>query len=482
MSLKKNFLIYGLGNMLYTAVVLLLVPIYLEKLNITDYGLYSIFYVTGNLLSVLFSLSVSNGILRYFSEYSGLKERKEAVSSLLVIFFLIFLVIAGLTFAVRAAGFNVLEAFKLPDNPAFISLMLTWAFSRILFNMILGVLRANNESIKYVILSISDVLSLFLINYFIIYHTAFAVEHIFWGYTISSLLSVLTGSIFIARYFAFRLHQPAVKYLVTYGMPLSIANTISYLISYGNRYFLLYFTSEREVAIFDVAQKITGILGIVLVNGFMIAFTPYYLSLHQSATALEFNSKINLVLAIFTRVFFFMGGGVIVADHYFLSLLSKPEYLSSSFYTPFLIMANAFNVLFMLLAMTTNIHKRTSIEMFITCIMLIMGMSANLLLIPLLGMIGCAISQIIMTFAGFIAINIYNKRNYPLNYQLKPLVVSIFIFIAVTVSDYFIVRLEIPVSYKLLVSALALALSGLQFLPSLPGLKATLQSFTRNSL
>ena len=53
-SLTKDFITYGVGNILYTLVNLLLVPVFLEKLDVTDYGILSISLVTENLIMILF--------------------------------------------------------------------------------------------------------------------------------------------------------------------------------------------------------------------------------------------------------------------------------------------------------------------------------------------------------------------------------------------------------------------------------------------
>lgn len=452
--LAKSFLIYGVGNMLYTAIILILIPIYLEKMAIEDYGLFSMYYVTGNLFSILFSLSISNGILRYYSEFEDEIERKKTVFSILLFFTFLFTILLSVLFFLPSKAFNWLG--ETSDLKYGLIIMLLWSFCRIYYNMILGVLRAKEKAVKYVILTILDVLILCVVNTIVIFYLDFNLYDILLGYLFSAFVSMLIGFLFIFKDIIFKFNTFSVKYILAYGIPLSIANVISYFTTYGNRYFLLYYTNKSNVAIFDVAQKITGVLGVILVNAFMISFTPYYLNLYSKNSTEEFQKNINRVINIFINIYFVFGLAIVVFDSYILDFLSKKEYISAALYIPFLIISNAFNVLFMLLTMSTNINKKTYVELIITIIMLVSGIIANIILIQKYGLLGASISQLLMSFIGFICINFYNLKNFPLNFNSKNIIVIVFFFILLSIGDFYINMLGVNLTSKLLLSTLML--------------------------
>jgi hypothetical protein len=66
--LMKSLLTYGLGNIMYSLVTLTLIPFYLEKLNVVDYGNLTLFLIASNIVTIFFSINISNGILRLFSD------------------------------------------------------------------------------------------------------------------------------------------------------------------------------------------------------------------------------------------------------------------------------------------------------------------------------------------------------------------------------------------------------------------------------
>ena len=453
-SLTKSFLIYGVGNMLYTVVILLLIPVYLEKLNVSDYGTFSVLYVTGNLISIGFSISISNGLLRYFSEFHTQFERRLGVSTITAFFFALFSFVLTILYLVSA--FFDIPFFE--ENGGNVFIIVIWSFARIYYTMILGVLRAVDKPVNYVLLTIIDILGLCLINLYIIFFTHFDVASLLAGYLLAAILSMLIGFISIRQYVNFQFSSKPLKYLLFYGIPLSLANLISYLISYGNRYFLIYYTTKEDVAIFDVSQKITGLMGVILVNAFMISFTPFYLKLYDSVEIPIFKKKINEIIGVFTSVFFLMGILVVISDNFFLSFLSKVEYERSALYTPFLILANAFNVLFMLLAMTTNINKKTTIEMAITVCTLFVGVVSNIFLIRFFGLIGAGLSQILMGVVSFILINVYNKKYFPLDFKFRPIFIAIVLFCFIALADYLSFKNGLQPGFKIFMYMLFLSI------------------------
>ncbi|GEM_PF-6360054 len=450
-SLTKSFLIYGIGNMLYALIVLLLIPVYLEKLNVADYGKFSILYVTGNLFSIIFSFSISNGILRYFSEFDAVSLRRSAVSTMTVFFLLTFLVVF-VFFNLLPDSLNIPNFSSQADrNNVFVVLL--WGFTRVLFGMILGALRALEKPVKYVSLTVADVIILCVVNLYIMFFTSFGVENILVGYLISSTLSIVIGFGFLSKFLTLDFNKGALKYLLMYGLPLSVANVVSYLIAYGNRYFLVFFSNTEDVAIFDVAQKITGILSIVLVNAFMISFTPYYLRMYNTVSIDEFKRQINAKISTFVSMFFLLAMLLVFVDAYLLNYLSKKEYLEAALYTPFLIIANSLSVLFMLLAMTTNINKKTSIEMLVTIATLITGLIGSYILIQKIGLLGAALCQILMSLTSFVLINIYNKKYFPLDYKFPETLGILLFFIMFSVAD----RLIFQYNLNLFIAVLSYA-------------------------
>jgi O-antigen/teichoic acid export membrane protein len=329
-------------------------------------------------------------------------------------------------------------------------ILTTWAFGRIFVNMFLGVLRADNKPIKFVVLTVLDVMIMCITNIIIIHTNKFTLTNLLNGYLFSTILTLLISFIINKEFIGAKINSSYLKYFIIYGTPLAFANCISYFINYGNRYFLLHYTSKIDVAVYDIAQKITGVLGVILVNGFMLAFTPYYLNLSKIETKKQFNIKINKIINTFLGVYFLFGILIIFSDNFLLDFLSRKEYMESALYTPFLILSNVFYVLFMLLAMTTNILKRTKVELYATFVMLGVGLIANFFLIKAYGLYGAVTSQMIISITGFIFINNYNAKFFPLDYKFQATLILVLNFLFFVIVDKYLLGIEMNEVIKIL--------------------------------
>jgi O-antigen/teichoic acid export membrane protein len=425
-SLSKNFVTYGIGNVLYTLVTLLLVPVYIEKIEINDYGILSIFLVSINLIMVFFSINIQNGILRAFNE--GFNRDKEGLWLTTIIMFFLLGGIAFYAFTLIFQG--PLSNLIFSDNKygKFVVLSGLVGFSRVFHGLFTGVLRARNESLKYVILNLINVVSLALINIYIIYFTDFSLLSIAWGYFINGLFTNVLGLVFIASDLRIGFDFAGLKYLMKYGVPLGVANVISYFINFGNRYFLINYTNETNVALMDVGQKIAGIVGILFSTAFLTAFTPYYLNLYYKVSFEDFTKKINQIIISFSVFYCFFGLGIVMFQDLGLSLLSKQEYLVAAKFVPYLILSNLFYVLFMLLTMGTNIKKKTKIEMYITIVIFVFSIILNVVLIKIIGIYGALYTQVVINFMSLVLIILYNKKSFPVKIDFMKIARLILIF------------------------------------------------------
>jgi len=411
-SLIKSFITYGIGNILFTLVNLLFVPVFLEKIQIEDYGILSVFFVSSNLIMTFFSISITNGILRAYNEgFSTEKER--AWTTTIIIFFIVF----GFFYTGASVFFQ--KAFsKLIFNDVkyghlFVLCGLV-GFTRILIGICSGVLRARNLAIKYVILNLLNVISLAAINIYIIYFTHYTLISIAWGYVINGAFSFLLGLVFIKKDLGFGFKLEGLWYFIKYGVPLGLASVASYFINYGNRYYLINYTTATDVSLMDVAQKISSLVGILLTNAFITAFTPYYLNLYLKVSFEEYSKKINQIILTFSILFCFLSLGLILFQEIGLSLLSNHEYLVAAEFVPYLILSIYFNVLFMMLTMGTNISKKTNVEMYITISILLISIVSNILLIKFIGIYGAVITQVMINLLSLFFIHIYNRKNFPI--------------------------------------------------------------------
>jgi O-antigen/teichoic acid export membrane protein len=112
----------------------------------------------------------------------------------------------------------------------------------------------------------------------------------------------------------------------------------------------------------------------------------------------------------------------------------------------------------MLLAMTTNILKKTKVELYATIVMLCVGLITNFLFIKAYGLYGAVISQMITSITGFIFINNYNAKFFPLDYKFQITFILILNFLFFVIVDKYLIGIEMNEMIKMLIYLLLIIL------------------------
>lgn len=409
-SLFSSIFSYGFGNMLYAAVLMVLVPIYLQKLKIDDYAMLSLFLVSTNIVKILFSFSLSNGLLRGFYDFKTIKERKILTSTSYALLMSIFIILVPVGYAFSDFFSKIVFGGNVPAS-YFVQLILL-SLVQIFIEANQGILRAENKAVSYVVFSIANVMLLSLFNMYVLFMTNYDLSALFNSYIISNSIIAILGFLKVRQYLSFQFSTSHAVYILKYGFPLSLASLLMYFNNYGNRYYLLHLSTKTDIAIFDLAQKITSIAGLLFTVGFMTAFTPYYLRLYNEVSKAQFSIIINKVVSTFATLFLWVGLIIVLLQKYFLLLLAENQYLEAAEIVPLLLISNYLNAIYMIYAMGTNINKDTKIEMYITLIIFIFSIFVNIISIKLFNIYGAVLTQLAANCISILLISWYNVKNF----------------------------------------------------------------------
>jgi O-antigen/teichoic acid export membrane protein len=421
--LKKNFLIYTLGSSLYALISTLLIPLFLKDLEVDAYGDLSIAFITVNLLIVFFGISIQNSVIRYFIEHTNLIYRKKAINTFIIYITLLLFVLLVSYSLVKFFQINTYFEY---DNLLYIIL---WVLSRIVIQAMLGVLRVDEKSVKYLIASLSEIFIILIILFAYRSYQTLDFDIILFSYSTASVGALLISVLLLKEYISFKegISIDFIKYAISFGAPLALANLISYFLNFGNRYILLNYHSSSSVAIYDVSHKFGSILSLILVSGFSLAFTPHFLKLHKEVSFDVFQVKISKTISLFIWTYYFLGIILLSLDDFLISIIDKPVYLQSLDFLLEVILGNSIYVLFMLLTISLSILKKTKYEFYITLIALIIGGCIMFPLIKYYDVYGAAYSLIINSSICLGLMVLYNSIYFKI--KLNNLILASLIFI-----------------------------------------------------
>ena len=450
-GIVKSTGLYSLGMIFLRASSFLLLPFYSQVFSTSDFGNYTLILALYTILAVIVQAGFQTSLTKYYVETESPMEKKLIFSttvntlSILAIALSFFLIVfsnqASLLLGTTKASSSIIIA------AALLLIIETVSF----YN--LHLLRAREESKKYVfIVTISAIVNL-CFNFLFIAAFKYGVLGIFLAQIVSSTISLLLSYRYVKNDYSFQIDQRLLKKLFIFSMPLLAAGILSTFIDLADRFLINHYMSAKEVGSYSFAYRIAMVMNIVVIS-FGSAWSPRSLD--------DIKKKIisSTLAAVFTRLFFmltfvFLAVALLIDDLFAVQFFGKPlfakEYYSGIFIIPFILVSYLFRGLssfYSVYPLTTGKSYHYLIGDligFVTNILL------NVLLIPKYGLLGAAVATLVSYF--FIAL-----YSFIISYQALDFIYEkwrIILMITVTTvfylissnTHYFIVDVILVVSY-----------------------------------
>ena len=224
------------------------------------------------------------------------------------------------------------------------------------------------------------------------------------------------------------------KEFVKYGIPYVANYLFVVLIDLSDRFLLDRFIDAEKVALYSANYKLGAAMAIV-VNAFRLAWHPFFLSLSNSPDAKRTFSRVFTYFLLFScGLFLFIS--IFIEDIVRLNIggfhLIAEKYWEGTFIIPWILISYIVMGAYVVFAAGVHIEKITRFTPIFTGAGIITNIIANLLLIPILGIYGAAISTAlgygVMTVIQYFTVQKFYYIKYEFNRLLKVLVSTAIIF------------------------------------------------------
>jgi len=397
----KNMSILTVSNFVSKILVFLMLPLYTNVLTTQEYGTIDIISTTINLSIPIFTLSISEAILRYTMEKNVIKEEvlKESLK-VIVKGFLILLILSPLTTFLKLPLVYVV---------IFLIYYLTTAITSALSYYTKG---TNNLKL----LGISNIIrALLLVSLNCLMLLVLKLNII--GYYISLIVSdiifiiILLIPVLKSKQKRIKQNHQLAKEMKSYSKPF-IINSISWWINNASdKYLVLLFCGINITGIYSIAYKIPSMLEVVQ-NIFSQAWQISAIKEYKSKEAEAFFSTMYkyynfiLIMTVLIILLFLKSISKI--------LFAKEFYVAWKF-VPFLLLAILFGALSGFLGSLYSANKDSKMYAKSTLIGAISNIILNLILIPIFNAYGAAIA----TFISYLVVWIIRVKNVKKYLELK---------------------------------------------------------------
>jgi len=421
-GLVRHSVVYGLGYSLTRFIGFLLLPLYTNYFLPREYGIAALVFTFLAIANVIFTLGLNTAFLRFFVLADSREEKKRIFSTVYLSTIFTTILFASLVFIFSA------HLSRLILGQAQYSALIRLSSGILFFDTFsvfpLLILRAEQQSGKFIKINLINVITNFGLNILFIVHLSWGVEAIFRANLIASAVSFLLLSPIICRYFNFSPSGQIYKELLKFGLPY-IPSTLSVtLMDIIDRLLLGKLTDTGTVGIYNAGYKLGMIMALV-VAGFRFAWHPFFLSTSRRQEAKEVFSKVLTYFLLFTG-FIFLTVSFFVDDivrfHIFGFTIFGPNYWKATQIVPLILLSYIFYGVYVNFLVGIYLEKKTGYLPLITGLGAGSNIIGNLLLIPRLGMMGAACATLGAYLLMALLLYFFSQQHYPISYEYGRLV------------------------------------------------------------
>ena len=429
-ALGKQSLIYGIGHVMARLITFLLLPLYTHTFTQVEYGALSLAYAFMGFALIIYRYGMDTALMKYSVQKSGQNRKKYitiiiGVQAITGIVFTLLLYLSRNITAVYVLGINR------PDWMIYLSVIL---FFDSMWNLPMLILRSEERAGPFIIFSLLNVILTMVLNILFVVYWDSGIEGVFKANVIASSSVFFFSLPIILNRIKFSLFEKeAFMKIMRFALPFLPAGIFTMIMELSDRYLLEFYLGTAEVGLYSAGKKM-GMLGLTVVMGFNMGWTPYFLKRgKQKGARIEFSKITTLFLGIMGYVTvlvsiwipnimrFSIGGSTLIGSEFWAcEQVVSTILIGYFFFATYVIQLPGVYM--------KEITSWVPIFRIIGASSLILS---SVFFIPTFGFLGAAYS-VVLAFI-FMSMSIYFKTNkiYPIAYNWRGILYPIFFLIII---------------------------------------------------
>lgn len=417
--LRKVFranIIYAVGSVANSAVLLLLVPYLVNSLTPTEFGTWSLLEVSILILNMVISAGLDFGLMREYWFLESEKQRACLAGTVAVAMItwgsVTTGILAGLAFTSKGGTERLIQA-----APQTVLLGLLSAPFESLFAFTMTLFRMREEPIKFVGLSLGR-LVLFMVSSIVLVEAGLGLNGAIGGRALAGLGALIVGMTLARRHISLGFDRVSFKRVAVYGLPLLPTNLTAYILLVSDRYFLQYHFSADVVGIYSFAYKIASVFEVIVNRPFALDWAPRRFKI---ATLKDAPRRYSDVLLVYLFVAASVALVIIALAPFVYDWIAPDIYSDGLKILPLLILAALTYGLYYPLTVGIVIKDKTFYAAVIGSIAALFCLGLNFWLVPRYGMRGAAWATVFSYAAWTGGMTVVSLCLYPIPYPPRHL-------------------------------------------------------------
>ena len=415
--IRRDALIYGFGTVMRHAATLIMLPIYTRLLTPRDYGLLQMLDMTLDVASILMSAGMTAGVMRFYFKATTQQQSREVVVS--AAFLVLSLNLVGAILI--AAGAGPIHAHVLGGAGARYLIYIAAA------NFVLG----QTLTVPMLLMQIQGRATLFSATSLVRLVCQLSLNILLLvvlrlgplGILVSSLITnVLVGGaalIWMLRKVGIRPSRAAFHDLRRFGVPIQIATAATFVLQFGDRFFLGASRGLTAVGLYAFAYQFGFLLDQLGTAAFMRAWQPRrFANAHLPRDVRE--RADNTAFHALTLVVVSFGLGMALFVRPALRLVASPEYFDSAKLVPIIVAAFVFQAWGGVVEFGIEAAEKTRYITFVVWTSAALILLLYAVLIPPFGAYGAGAATMISFAVRTVLLGYFSNRVWPQRYDWSP--------------------------------------------------------------
>ncbi|HEU5219819.1 MAG TPA: oligosaccharide flippase family protein, partial [Gemmatimonadales bacterium] len=270
--LGRDTMIYGMTTVISRLVSLIMLPVYTRLLTPADYGVMSLLDNTIDVATILFTMGALSGTTRYYFKAETEQERLTLVGTA----FSRLIVSSMIGTLVLLLGAPLIWQYFLhgAGSPGLIRIAALTFFLGDLSPVALLLLQIRQRAGLLSVIGIARLVMQLGLNIVLVVHFRMGVAGVLLSSMITTGVIGVTGVVFYLRIVGLRFDRAVGKQLGRFGRPYQLSGAASFILTFGDRFFLQALAGAAVVGLYGLAYQFGFLLTQLGVAPFMRAWGP----------------------------------------------------------------------------------------------------------------------------------------------------------------------------------------------------------------
>jgi len=416
----KDSLFYGGAPFFSKLIGILLVPIYTRLFSVSEYGIIGLIAGVVGFIGIFMQAGSNNAVQRFYFDADGEDNKNRVLYAGL----LITLGVSILVYLLSISFFYFIEDIVTTYSVTLSVLIvaITVQFVAQYSTYLKEVMRVVFDPIRYSMIEIFPVLLSALITIFLLMYWEVSLLMFYTGAVVGGVLGVILAIILVRRVFSFigeqrlaDLHDSKLtSEMFSFAYPFIFVGLSYWVFLTSDRFLLLWFLGKDEVGYYFIGTQVASAL-LMVTAAFGAAWSPYAMKILSERE--DHKAIFSKVATMWMMVLTFVTVSVMLFSKEILLLLSTDQYTEAADVIPILLFSNFLLGTTQFTALGISISKKTSILSRYSWIVAVVNVVLNLILIPLIGLMGAAIATALCNLLLTTMYNYKSQSEYPISYE-----------------------------------------------------------------